>query len=92
MKILKALIISTLVSIAAFVVSGVTLAIFNIYLSGHGIDWPNQDLGNGMSPLSYLLGVLVMSVFLIVFILVVSLSKKQASANPEQDESKPTES
>ena len=84
MRLLKALIVSILLSGVTFVVTAVALGIFNIYLSGHGIDWPNQNFDNGMSPLSYLLGVIVMTVFLITFILMMRITKADTSPKPEE--------
>lgn len=82
MRLLKALIVSTLISGATMLITAIALGIFNIYLSGHGIDWPNQDFGNGMSPLSYLLGFIVITVFLITFILMLRITKQDTPTSP----------
>mgnify|MGYP001226931658 CR=1 FL=1 len=70
MRILKAFVLSIFVSGGSFVAGAVVLAIVNIYLSGHGIDWPNQDYETGMtgmSPLSTVLAIFVITVFTGVF-------------------------
>jgi len=62
-----ALLASLLASGAMFFVSAIVLAIANIYLAGHGIDWPNQEITPGMSPLSYAMMAAVFATFGAVF-------------------------
>ena len=71
MNILKAFIIATISSAGAMVFGAVVLGIANIYLAGHGIDWPNQNFESGltdMSPLGVLLFAGTIGVFLGVFV------------------------
>ena len=85
MKLLKALIISTLLSGATFIITAIALGILNIYLAGHGIDWPNQEITPGMSPLSYLLATIVIATFLISFIATMVITKKETPHTPKTD-------
>jgi hypothetical protein len=59
----------------------VFLGIFNIYLAGHGIDWPNQEFESGpvgMSPLSVTLGVIVFTTFFVSFALSFHLQREDS--------------
>ena len=82
MKLLRPISIAFMASIVAFFGGAVVLGILNIYLAGHGIDWQSQDFENGMtgmSPLSVILAVGVLFVFLGVFGVVVWVGRKKSS-------------
>ena len=67
MRYVVATLLASAASVVMFVVSGVVLGIANIYLAGHGIDWPNQEIVPGMSPLSFVMLGLVFLTFVLVF-------------------------
>ena len=53
-----------------FFLSAIGLGIFNIYLAGHGIDWPQENFKSGittMSPLSIVLMLFTIISFIVTF-------------------------
>jgi hypothetical protein len=85
-RFLKSFLVAVLASGCAFFALAIALAILNIYLSGHGVDWPNQEidaLPTGMSALSVVLMFGVFSVFLGVFVTCLCLLPNAKKRDPD---------
>jgi hypothetical protein len=81
MAFLKAFMISTLLAGGSMLVGAVSLSILNIYMAGHGMDWFNQEFENGpegMSPLSLVLMLIVLTVFVTSFTITFRLARVKA--------------
>lgn len=67
MKFMKSFLISFIAAVVIFFASAVALGIANIYFAGHGVDWLNDEITNGMSALSYIMCFLVTGTFAGIF-------------------------
>jgi len=85
MAFLKALAISALVSGASFLAGAVGLSILNIYMAGHGMDWFNQNFEDGpegVSPMSVVLALIVLTVFITTFTVSFRVTRIQKKKSP----------
>ncbi len=70
LRLVRSIILGLLAAAGTGVLSAVVLAIVNIYLSGHGMEWQEKNYNYGfisMSPLDIIFISSVMMVFIMVF-------------------------